>query len=91
MRVKMKRNIVLTVNKVKLDFEVTATLYEKYLDDLNLNNKISASRNFLVRTATKETKPILIDLLDSLPGGALLICGKLVEEYAPDIEITVGE
>ncbi|MDM7114387.1 putative phage tail assembly chaperone, partial [Klebsiella pneumoniae] len=44
--------------------------------------------NFLMRIVTPETKEALETIL-ALPGAALQVVGKVLEEYTPELEITV--
>lgn len=86
----MKKTVTLQVNGKKLVFNVTPEAYNKYIDEIQSHKKVGPTRNLLMRTITAESKEDLKSLVD-LPGAAMHIASSLVEEYAPDLEIRVGE
>lgn len=71
-----------------VSFSPNVTAYNKYINDITMGNKISPAHNFLVRIVTPETKEALTELLER-PGAALQIVGKVLDEYTPELEITV--
>lgn len=71
-----------------LAFNVTLTAYNTYLNKTMPNNKIQPAHNFLMATSTDETKPVLRELLKQ-PGAAMMIVAEVLEEYQPDINLTV--
>ena len=86
----MSDNISLTINGEKIDFNVTADSYEKLIDELQPNSKVTPMHNFLMRTVTPETKEMLVPFMSN-PGNVTEICGKVMEEYSPKLKITLGE
>ncbi|HAS88286.1 MAG TPA: hypothetical protein DCS48_03135 [Desulfovibrio sp.] len=82
--------IKLTVMSKDLEFKPTLHAYNSYINEMQPNNKISPSHNFLMRIVAQKSKANLEELL-KLPGASIQIAGKVVEEYAPNIEITVGK
>lgn len=71
-----------------VSFSPNVTAYNKYINDITMGNKISPAHNFLVRIVTPETKETLTELLER-PGAALQIVAKVLDEYTPELEITV--
>ncbi len=86
----MKKDITLTVKGRDIDFEVDAGTYEKYLDEMTLTKKMVPAKNFLMRSVKEESRETLKAVLQ-LPGSALHLAGALVEEYAPDFDVSVGK
>ena len=86
----MNKTVTLTINGKILRFTVTPEVYNKYIDEIQSTKKVGPTRNALMRTVHAEDKEILKGLID-LPGAAMQIWSQVVEEYAPDLTITVGE
>lgn len=86
----MKEAITLRVNGTPILFDMTADIYNKYIDEIQPTKKTGPTRNMLMRAVHPDSKDALKAVVD-LPGVAMQIAGQLVEKYAPDIEITVGE
>lgn len=86
----MKKTITLAVNGTPIAFDMTVDIYNKYIDEIQASKKTGPTRNMLMRAVQPTSKEALKEVVD-LPGAAMQIAGQLVELYAPDIEITVGE
>ncbi|WP_022657831.1 putative phage tail assembly chaperone [Desulfovibrio desulfuricans] len=86
----MNKTVTLTINGKILRFNVTPEVYNKYIDEIQSTKKVGPTRNALMRTVHAEDKETLKGLID-LPGAAMQIWSQVVEEYAPDLTITVGE
>lgn len=86
----MKKTITLRVNGQAFVFEPTLDIYNKFIDEMQPHKKVAANRNLLVRSVHPDSKEALKAFLD-LPGAAVQIAHALVEEYAPDIDVVVGE
>jgi hypothetical protein len=71
-----------------VSFSPNVTAYNKYINEITMGNKVSPAHNFLVRIVTPETKEALTELLERA-GAALQIVGKVLDEYTPELEITV--
>lgn len=71
-----------------VSFSPNVTAYNKYINEITMGNKVSPAHNFLLRIVTPETKEALTELLER-PGAALQIVGKVLDEYTPELEITV--
>jgi hypothetical protein len=86
----MDRNITLDINGSEIEFNVGVDAYNKFINEFQPTNKVAPSHTFLMRTVTEASKPALRELL-AIPGAAVEIVGALVEEYKPDLVITVGK
>lgn len=86
----MEKKITLTVNDADYHFTVTLDAYNKYTNDVTPFSKVAPARNFLMRTVDAESKDALREIVD-LPGVALQIVGAILDEYMPDVNITVGK
>ena len=86
----MEKKISLTVNDQPLNFTVTLADYNKYINEMTLFNKIAPARNFLMRTVDADSKDALREVVD-LPGVGVQIASSILEEYTPDVNITVGK
>ena len=85
-----KQVITLIVRGKELFFEVTLESYNKYLNDITMNNKLAPAKNFLMRSVKTESKEDLREILD-LPGAAPMLANALQEEFLPDLDIVVGK
>lgn len=83
-----EKTIHLAIAGADVSFVPNVTAYNKYINEITISNKISPAHNFLKRIVTAETKEALDKLLE-LPGAALQITAKVMEEYSPELEITV--
>lgn len=83
-----KEKIDLNVAGEDISFAPNVTAYNKYINEMSMSNKIAPAHNFLMRIVTPETKEALQALLER-PGAALQLAGKVLEEYTPELEITV--
>ena len=86
----MEKQISLTVNDTPLHFTVTLADYNKYVNELTPINKVAPARNFLMRTVDADSKEGLREVVD-LPGVGVQLAMALLEEYMPDVTITVGK
>lgn len=78
------------VNGKDLEFNIEIAHYNRYINEMQPNNKITPAHNFLMRTVSAETKDNLKELLE-LPGAAIQITASVLEDYMPDIEIKMGK
>ena len=83
----MEKGITVTVNETELHFTVTLADYN---NELTPNNKVAPARNFLMRTVDAQCKEALREMVD-LPGVGVQVAAALIEEYMPDVNITVGK
>ncbi|SOB60532.1 Phage protein [Pseudodesulfovibrio profundus] len=86
----MKKTITLDINDKPITFHIEPDDYNRFLNEMQPNNKVSPAHNFLMRTVDEGCKEELKELL-LIPGAPLTIVGDLVEEYTPDLRITVGK
>lgn len=82
--------ITVNVKGIPFEFEVSVQVYNKYINEMQPNNKVSPASNFLMRSIKAEQKEELREILE-LPGAPLQIAAAVIEEYAPDLEISVGK
>lgn len=82
--------IPVNVKGRQFEFEVSVPVYNKYINEMQPNNKVAPAQNFLMRSVKAEQKEELKDILE-LPGAPLQIAAAIIEEYAPDLEISVGK
>lgn len=82
--------ITLNINGDKLVFDVTTKAYDKYINDFAMNDKIVPAKNFLNRTCKDECKDALKKYMN-MPGVASQLAMKILDEFTPEVEITVGE
>lgn len=82
--------IEIEVEGQELVFEIGVTDFNEYLNAMTPTNKVGPAHNFLMRNVVKEYKDALRDVLKQ-PTAEVQIAGKIVEEYMPDLSITVGK
>ena len=86
----MEKKISLTVNDKPLNFTVTLASYNKYINELTHINKVAPARNFLMRSVDEDSKDALREIVD-LPGVGVQLAMTLLDEYMPEVSITVGK
>lgn len=86
----MDKKIILTANDSQLTFNVTLADYNRYINELTPINKVAPARNFLMRTVDADSKDALRTLVD-LPGVGVQLAMALLDEYMPEVSITVGK
>ncbi|BEA72136.1 hypothetical protein D9F79_08980 [Escherichia coli] len=84
----MENQIKLTVGGVDITFEPNQTAYNKFINEMAMDNKVAPAHNYLTRIVAAETKDALAEILKR-PGAALQLAGKVNEIYAPELEIEV--
>ena len=84
----VKRDITLELGELELTFHLTPQDVTKYFNAVNQNNKVSPANNLLVTTVKQEERASLKALLGN-PVLVMQLAGTLLEEYGPDVEITV--
>lgn len=86
----MKNKISLNINGNQIEFNVDETAQEHLIDAMQADNKVAPMHTFLMRTVTPETKEKLKPFLKN-PASTMEIGSKLIEEFTPKLQITVGE
>lgn len=86
----MAETIKLNINDKSIVFNVTTDAYEKVIDEMRPDSKVTPMHNFLTRTVDSKSKDGLMAFLNN-PANIIEIGGKVMEEYAPKLKITVGE
>lgn len=80
--------ITLEISDQEFTFNLAPQDVTKYFNAVTANNKVAPSHNLLVNTVAQEQLPSLKKHLVN-PVITMKIAGTLLEEYAPDIEVTV--
>jgi len=80
--------IELTVNGQALIFEPNTTAYNKFINELSMDNKLAPANNYLRRIVSADSKEALDEILNT-PGSALQIATAVNDKYAPKLEIEV--
>lgn len=83
-----KREITLEVGDKEFTFELTPQDVTKYFNAVTQANKVAPANNLLVNTVKQEERASLKALLGN-PVLVMQLAGALLEEYGPDVEITV--
>lgn len=78
--------IKMNVAGKELVFEPNTTAYNKFINEMSMDNKISPANNYLRRIVTVECKEVLDELLE-MPGAALQIVDVVNTQYVPKLEI----
>lgn len=83
-----KREITLEVGDKEFTFELTPQDVTKYFNAVTQANKVAPANNLLVTTVKQEERATLKPMLGN-PVFVMQLTGALLEEYSPDVEITV--
>ena len=83
-----RREITLTVGETDFTFTLTAQDMTKYFNALSPTNKVAPGHNLLTTTVQADQKEALRPLLAN-PVLTMQLAGTLLEEYSPDVEVTV--
>lgn len=83
-----KNTITLTINGTDITFEPSMVAYNKYVNELMPNNKISPTINYLNRIVSADSKPALETALKSA-GAAMQIADVINEQFAPQVDIAI--
>ncbi|PWF53623.1 hypothetical protein BHT19_0023040 [[Kluyvera] intestini] len=84
----MSEKIKLAVAGVELVFVPNVTAYNKFINDMSMDNKVAPAVGYLNRIVEAESKEALASIIQR-PGAALQLVGKINEIYAPELEIEV--
>ncbi|AHF77570.1 Phage protein [Sodalis praecaptivus] len=80
--------IELVVCGQNIIFEPNQTAYNKFINEMAMDNKVAPAHNYLTRIVAVESKEALNDIL-TRPGAAIQLAGKVNEIYAPELEIEI--
>lgn len=84
----MSEKIKLAIAGVELVFEPNVTAYNKFINDMSMDNKVAPAVSYLKRIVSTESKAALEDFI-TRPGVPLQLVAKVNEIYAPELEIEV--
>ncbi|MDS1455905.1 MULTISPECIES: putative phage tail assembly chaperone [Enterobacteriaceae] len=80
--------ITLTVAGEDIRFAPTEAVYNKFVNEITMDNKVAPAKNYLMRCVHPEDKEKLEKLIHR-PGAALQMAAKLNEDFAVNLDITV--
>lgn len=83
-----RRTITLTIGEQDFNFSLGAPEVTKYFNAMSPTNKVSPAFNLLTTSVAQEERAALKELLAN-PLMTMQVAGALLEEYSPDIEVTV--
>ncbi|EQM70950.1 putative phage tail assembly chaperone [Pseudomonas tohonis] len=83
-----RREITLEMGDAEFTFHLDGALVTKYFNGLTATNKVAPSHNLLVTAVDQKQLATLRPLLAN-PMTTMKLAGALLEEYAPDVEVTV--
>lgn len=83
-----KQTITATVNGTDIHFEPTTAAYNKYINELTMDDKVAPAHNYLNRVVAAESKEALADVL-KLTGASLKLAAKVNEAFVPELEISI--
>ncbi|MGR7921930.1 putative phage tail assembly chaperone [Zobellella denitrificans] len=83
-----KQTITLTVNGTDLVFEPTTQAYNKYINELSMDDKVAPAHNYLNRIVAADSKDALARVL-ALTGAGLKLAAKVNEAFVPELEISI--
>jgi len=84
----MSEKIKLAIAGVELVFEPNVIAYNKFINDMSMDNKVAPAVSYLKRIVATESKAVLEDFI-TRPGVPLQLVAKVNEIYAPELEIEV--
>lgn len=78
--------IELTVGGTALTFEPNTTAYNKFINEMSMDNKLAPANNYLRRIISADSKAALDEILE-IPGSALQLAAAVNDKYAPKLDI----
>ena len=83
--------ITITVKGVDLKFDVTDDNYSAFINGSMATDKIQAMNNLLIMSVISGSRDSLNDILNGRkrPSKIIAICAALIEEYDPDLDVTI--
>jgi len=86
---KNRQELTLELDGKDVDFTVTREHFNRYTNDINMNDKVAPSQQFVMRCVEDDSKEDLKQYIKDTPGSEIELAGALSSEYKPDIEIVV--
>ena len=83
-----QREIALSIGAADFAFTLSAQDVTKYFNAMTPTNKVAPAHNLLVTTVQADQRAALRELLGN-PVLTMQVAGALLEEYSPDVEVTV--
>ena len=78
--------IKLCVCGADIVFEPNQTAYNKFINEMAMDNKMAPANNYLRRIVAADCKEALDAILE-IPGSALQIVGFVNDQFAPKLDI----
>lgn len=78
--------IIFTVNGTDIVFAPNTQDYNKFINEMAMDNKVAPAHNYLMRIVEPDSKEALKEILNR-PGAAIQLAGKINESFAPELEI----
>lgn len=80
--------ITLTVAGTDIRFTPTEAIYNKFVNEMTMDNKVAPAKNYLMRCVHPEDRDAMSKVLGQ-PGAAIQLAAKLNEEFVIDLDVTV--
>ncbi len=85
----LANEIVLGVKGVDIRFRPTLDDYNKFINEMQMTNKVAPANNYVRRIVNKDDRAALDEVLIQNPGAALQLASKVNDEFAPELDIVV--
>jgi hypothetical protein len=86
---KNEQKLTLDIGDISLNFTLNRDIFNKYANEMQMNDKVAPSHNFLMRCVDADSKDALKAFVDDTPGSEIELAGALASEYKPDTQIVV--
>ncbi|HAF8818395.1 TPA: hypothetical protein G5V04_003900 [Salmonella enterica] len=80
--------IILTVAGEDMRFTPNEAIYNKFVNEMAMDNKVTPAKNYLMRCVHPDDKAKLEKMIHR-PGAAMQIAAKLNEVFVVDLDVTV--
>ncbi|MGY8897789.1 MAG: putative phage tail assembly chaperone [Paraglaciecola sp.] len=71
------------------NFTVTREHFNRYTNDINMNDKVAPSQQFVMRCTDDDSKTLVKEFINNTPGSEIDLAGAIASEYKPDTEFVV--
>jgi hypothetical protein len=83
----LAKTVTLGINDQEVNFNVSLAHYNRFVNSVTADDKVSPASNFLTSTVEPEQKPFLNDVINQ--GYAMELAAALIEGYRPEVTIAV--
>lgn len=77
------------LNGQDANFTVTREHFNRYTNDINMNDKVAPSQQFVARCTDEDSKELVKKFMAETPGSEIDLAGAISSEYKPDTEFVV--